>query len=38
MADRSFLDWPFFAADHRLVAAAVERWTAEELPSLLGTD
>ncbi len=38
MADRSFLDWPFFAAEHRAVAAAFERWTAEELPALLGTD
>lgn len=38
MADRSFLDWPFFAAEHRQVAAAFERWTAEELPAVLGTD
>src|SRR5208282_6227420 len=38
MADRSFLDWPFFAAGHRTVAAAFERWTAEDLPALLGTD
>ncbi len=38
MADRSFLDWPFFAAGHRAVAATFERWTAEELPAVLGTD
>ncbi len=38
MADRSFLDWPFFAAEHRQVAAAFERWTAEALPAVLGTE
>jgi acyl-CoA dehydrogenase len=31
MADRSFLDWPFFDDEHRRLAAAVEEWTAREL-------
>ncbi|MDE2228705.1 MAG: acyl-CoA dehydrogenase family protein [Alphaproteobacteria bacterium] len=38
MLDRSFLDWPFFEAEHRAAAAAFERWAAEALPNVLGTD
>jgi len=33
MPDRSFLDWPFFTADHRKLAANVEAWAARELSS-----
>ena len=33
MPDRSFLDWPFFTADHRKLAADVEAWAARELSS-----
>jgi acyl-CoA dehydrogenase len=32
MADRSFLDWPFFEPRHRDLAAALEDWCAAHLP------
>ena len=32
MSDRSFLDWPFFAQQHRDLAAALEAWCAANLP------
>ena len=32
MSDRSFLDWPFFEARHRELAAALETWCAAHLP------
>ncbi|RDD72470.1 acyl-CoA dehydrogenase family protein [Paracoccus versutus] len=32
MADRSFLDWPFFEPHHRELAAALEDWCAAHLP------
>jgi len=32
MADKSFLDWPFFEARHRDLAAALEAWCAAHLP------
>jgi acyl-CoA dehydrogenase len=32
MADRSFLDWPFFEPRHREMAAALEQWCAANLP------
>jgi len=32
MADRSFLDWPFFDPRHRDLAEAIERWSAANLP------
>lgn len=32
MTDRSFLDWPFFEARHRDLAAALEEWCAVHLP------
>ena len=31
MADRSFLDWPFFDAAHRALAAEVEGFAAATL-------
>ncbi len=31
MADRSFLDWPFFAESHRRLAADLEGWCQAEL-------
>ncbi len=31
MADKSFLDWPFFDDDHRRMAAELEAWTAAEI-------
>lgn len=33
MADRSFLDWPFFEPRHRDLAAALEDWCAAHLPA-----
>ena len=33
MPDRSFLDWPFFTAEHRKLAAEVEAWAVRELNS-----
>jgi acyl-CoA dehydrogenase len=32
MADRSFLDWPFFEDSHRRLAEAAERWAVEKMP------
>ncbi len=32
MADRSFLDWPFFEPRHRDWAAALDAWCADNLP------
>jgi acyl-CoA dehydrogenase len=32
MADRTFLEWPFFEARHRDLAAALEAWCAANLP------
>lgn len=36
MPDRSFLEWPFFADEHRRAATEFERWTAAMLPGVLG--
>jgi acyl-CoA dehydrogenase len=38
MADRSHLDWPFFEAQHRALAAELERWAAEHLGGAHGPD
>ena len=32
MADRSFLDWPFFERRHRALAAELDAWCAANLP------
>ncbi len=32
MADRSFLDWPFFEPRHRDLAASIDAWCARHLP------
>jgi acyl-CoA dehydrogenase len=34
MADRSFLDWPFFDEAHRELPAALERWCRENLDGI----
>jgi len=34
MADRTFLQWPFFQAAHHELARDVEEWAARELPAL----
>lgn len=31
MADRSFLDWPFFDDRHRALAAEIDRWAGDEV-------
>ena len=38
MADRSFLDWPFFDDSHRALAARLERWCESDLPRIELTD
>ena len=38
MADRSFLDWPFFDDSHRTLAAELEMWCASELRDHHGAD
>ena len=32
MADKTFLDWPFFEERHRQLSAALEEWCAGQLP------
>jgi len=34
MADRDFLDWPFFDESHRVLARDLDAWAAETLPGL----
>ena len=38
MADRSFLDWPFFGDEHRRLAAELESWCEKELAATHGED
>lgn len=38
MADRSFLEWPFFDDAHRAYQGELERWVAQALPDLLEHD
>ncbi|MEK7863643.1 MAG: acyl-CoA dehydrogenase family protein, partial [Chloroflexota bacterium] len=38
MADKSFLDWPFFDAPHRALARALEDWSARHLGELAHDD
>ena len=38
MADRTFLDWPFFDDGHRALAEALETWCAANLGSPHGDD
>ena len=38
MADRSFLDWPFFEDRHRDLAGRLEAWSAEHLEDIDHTD
>ena len=33
MPDKTFLSWPFFAAPHRELAAAIEGWSEKNLPA-----
>jgi acyl-CoA dehydrogenase len=34
MADRTFLDWPFFSADHRRVVESAETFTQQVVPTI----
>ncbi len=38
MADRSFLDWPFFEERHRALAATMENWAKDHLGDLDHSD
>ena len=38
MADRSFLDWPFFGERHRILAGELEAWCEAELDNDHGND
>jgi acyl-CoA dehydrogenase len=38
MSDRSFLAWPFFEAQHRELAGALEAWAREHVPRHHGPD
>ncbi len=38
MPDRSFLDWPFFAPQHRILADKAEAWALSTLPGLVDHD
>src|SRR5687767_10606309 len=38
MADRSFLDWPFFDDSHRRLAEDLETWCTRELAAAHGDD
>jgi acyl-CoA dehydrogenase len=38
MADRSFLDWPFFDPAHRVLAKALDAWCVENLHAMHGAD
>ena len=35
MADRSFLDWPFFEPHHRALAERLDDWAASSLPAIV---
>ncbi|MCD2518531.1 acyl-CoA dehydrogenase family protein [Massilia sp. G4R7] len=38
MADRDYLDWPFFEPRHRALALALDAWAAEHIGHLDGND
>ncbi len=38
MPDRSFLEWPFFAPEHRVLAERAEAWAAATIPGLVDHD
>jgi len=35
MADKTFLDWPFFDARHKELARALDAWACEKLPAIV---
>ena len=38
MADRSFLDWPFFESYHKKLAIDLDEWSAAVLPAIVDTE
>lgn len=36
MADRTFLEWPFFDDSHRALAVSLNDWVSRELPQIVG--
>jgi acyl-CoA dehydrogenase len=38
MADKSFLDWPFFTDAHRALAVKLDRWAQDVLPPLVDAE
>ena len=38
MSDSSFLHWPFFAEQHRGLAADIDRWASENIPGIVDAD
>ncbi len=38
MADRSFLDWPFFEAGHKRLALDLDEWSADVLPAIVDAE
>ena len=38
MADRSFLDWPFFEPRHKELALALDEWAGRELSAIDHSD
>ena len=38
MADQSFLDWPFFEAQHKTLAQDLDQWAAATLPAIVDGD
>lgn len=38
MADKSFLDWPFFEPHHKALAERLDAWAASTLPAIVGAE
>ncbi|MCP4623606.1 MAG: acyl-CoA dehydrogenase [bacterium] len=38
MADKSFLQWPFFEAEHRSLAENIDAWSASHIPELTAAE
>ena len=38
MADQSFLHWPFFEERHRQLAAELDAWAGEHIPTLVANE
>lgn len=38
MSDKTYLDWPFFNADHRALETSLESWANSQLPALIANE